>query len=33
MWVLEDKFAIAPDGPIDPATWKGLPMPEKVWDS
>lgn len=33
MWVLEDKFGIAPDCPIDPATWKGLPMPEKVWDS
>jgi hypothetical protein len=33
MWVLEDKFGIAPDGPIDPATWQGLPMPEKVWDS
>ena len=33
MWVLEDKFNIAPDRPIDPATWAGLPMPEKVWDS
>jgi DinB family protein len=33
MWVLEDKFDIAPDRPIDPATWQGLPMPEKVWDS
>jgi hypothetical protein len=33
MWVLEDKFATAPDRPIDPATWQGLPMPEKVWDS
>jgi hypothetical protein len=33
MWVLADKFAIAPDRPIDPATWVGLPMPEKVWDS
>jgi hypothetical protein len=33
MWVLEDKFNIAPDRPIDPATWVGLPMPEKVWDS
>lgn len=33
MWVLEDKFGVAPDGPIDPATWTGLPMPEKVWDS
>jgi hypothetical protein len=33
MWVLQDKFNIAPDGPIDPSTWKDLPMPEKVWDS
>jgi hypothetical protein len=33
MWVLEDKFKILPDRPIDPATWAGLPMPEKVWDS
>lgn len=33
MWVLQDKFGIAPDRPIDPATWVGLPMPEKVWDS
>jgi hypothetical protein len=33
MWVLEDKFHIAPDRPIDPATWQGLPMPEKVWDN
>jgi hypothetical protein len=33
MWVLEDKFQTAPDGPIDPATWVGLPMPEQVWDS
>ena len=33
MWVLEDKFGLAPDRPIDPATWQGLPMPEKVWDS
>ena len=33
MWVLEDKFKIAPDRPIDPDTWQGLPMPEKVWDS
>ena len=33
MWLLQDKFGIAPDHPIDPATWQGLPMPEKVWDS
>jgi hypothetical protein len=32
MWLLEEKFQIAPDHPIDPATWQGLPMPEKVWD-
>ena len=33
MWILEDKLAILPDRPIDPATWTGLPMPDKVWDS
>jgi DinB superfamily len=33
MWILEDKLHILPDRPIDPATWIGLPMPEKVWDS
>jgi DinB superfamily len=33
MWALQDKFKIAPDRPIDPATWQGLPMPEQVWDS
>ena len=22
----------APDQPIDPATWHGLPMPEQIWD-
>jgi DinB superfamily len=33
MWVLEDKFRIAPERPIPPDTWTGLPMPEKVWDS
>ena len=32
MWLLEDKFRIAPDGPIPADTWIGLPMPEKVWD-
>lgn len=32
MWILEDKFQIAPDRPIPPDTWAGLPMPEKVWD-
>jgi hypothetical protein len=33
MWLLEDKFQIAPDRPIPSSTWVGLPMPEKVWDS
>jgi hypothetical protein len=33
MWILEDKLHILPDQRIDPATWIGLPMPEKVWDS
>jgi hypothetical protein len=33
MWVLQDKFQIAPDHPISADTWVGLPMPEKVWDS
>jgi hypothetical protein len=33
MWILEDKFQTAPDRPIPPDTWAGLPMPEKVWDS
>jgi DinB superfamily len=33
MWILADKLQIDPDRPIDPATWTGLPMPEKVWDS
>jgi hypothetical protein len=33
MWILEDKLHILPQRPIDPATWIGLPMPEKVWDS
>jgi hypothetical protein len=32
MWVLEDKFRIAPDRPIPADTWVGLPMPDKVWD-
>ena len=33
MWILEDKLHIGPDRPIEAATWTGLPMPEKVWDS
>ena len=32
MWILEHKLRIMPDRPIDPATWSGLPMPERVWD-
>jgi hypothetical protein len=32
MWVLQDKFRIAPDRPIPADTWIGLPMPDKVWD-
>jgi hypothetical protein len=31
MWVLEG-LGIAPDGPLGPKTFEGLPMPEKVWD-
>jgi DinB superfamily len=33
MWILDDTLHIVPHGPIDPATWAGLPMPGKVWDS
>lgn len=31
-WVLEERLQTDFD-PIDPATWEGLPMPEKVWDT
>jgi glutaredoxin len=31
MWVLEG-LGVAPDRPLPPATFTGLPMPEKVWD-
>jgi len=31
MWVLEG-LSIAPDQPLPPSTFEGLPMPEKVWD-
>jgi hypothetical protein len=31
MWVLEG-LGIAPDRPLPPETFAGLPMPEKVWD-
>jgi hypothetical protein len=33
MWVLQEKFGIAPDRPLGPELWAGLPMPEKIWDS
>jgi len=32
MWILE-RLGIAPDHPLGPELWAGLPMPEKVWDS
>jgi hypothetical protein len=27
-----DMQAIAPDRPLGPETFEGLPMPDKVWD-
>lgn len=33
MWALEDRYGITPDHPLGPEMWKGLPMPEQVWDS
>jgi hypothetical protein len=33
MWILEGKLGITPNGPLEDAMWKGLPMPEQVWDS
>lgn len=33
MWLLETKFAIAPDQPLNGELWRGLPMPEQIWDS
>jgi hypothetical protein len=27
-----DMLGIAPDGPLRPAAFAGLPMPDKVWD-
>ena len=33
MWILADRFKIAPDQPLSPDMWRGLPMPEQVWDS
>ena len=32
MWVLESLLGIAPDRPLLPETFRGLPMPESVWD-
>ena len=32
MWVLEGLLGIAPDRPLPDETFKGLPMPTKVWD-
>jgi glutaredoxin len=31
-WMLAEEFGIDVE-PLDPATWEGLPMPEKVWDT
>lgn len=32
MMILEDFIGVAPKDPLGPDMWKGLPMPEKVWD-
>lgn len=32
MLILEEHLHIAPDRPLPPATFDGLPMPEKPWD-
>ncbi len=32
MWALSDKYHIAPDRPLGPEMWQGLPMPEQIWD-
>ncbi len=32
MMILEDFIGVKPVNPLGPATWTGLPMPEKVWD-
>ena len=31
-WMLAETFPVDAE-PLDPSTWKGLPMPEKVWDA
>jgi hypothetical protein len=33
MWILRDILGVTPDQPLEDALWKGLPMPEQVWDS
>jgi hypothetical protein len=33
MWILADRFKVAPDQPLGPDMWRDLPMPEQVWDS
>lgn len=32
MMILEDFLQLLPKEPLGPEMWKGLPMPEKVWD-
>ncbi|HVY43186.1 MAG TPA: DinB family protein [Hyphomicrobiaceae bacterium] len=32
MWALNDRYHIAPDRPLGPEMWQGLPMPEQIWD-
>ncbi len=32
MMILETFIGIAPEAPLGPEMWQGLPMPEKVWD-
>ena len=32
MMILETFIGISPSDPLGPDLWKGLPMPEKVWD-
>lgn len=32
MWVLQDLLGIAPSEPLTAALFKGLPMPEQVWE-
>jgi DinB superfamily len=32
MWALQEKYGIAPDRPLGPDMWQGLPMPEQIWD-